>query len=79
MESKIKKVLENPLKEINVFIDSITYEKGQLNILLDSEEVIDLEKVVEATHIINDILDEEDFIKESYMLDVSSKEKGEVA
>ena len=77
MENKIKKVLEKPLKEINVFIDSITYEKEQLNILLDSEEVIDLEKVVEATHIINDILDKEDFIKESYMLDVSSKEKGD--
>ena len=78
MENKIKEILKEPLKEINVFIDSITYENKSLNILLDSEDIIDLDKVVEATHIINDILDKEDFINESYMLDVSSKEKGDV-
>lgn len=77
MENRINKVLESPLKEIGVFIDSIAYEKEQLNIILDSDEIMDLDKVVEATHIINDILDKEDFIKESYMLDVSSKEKGD--
>jgi len=73
---KIKKVLEKPLKELNLVIDSIKYEKGILNIVLDSEKIIDLDKIVEATRIINPILDENDFIKEEYMLDVSSKEKG---
>ena len=75
MEKK-KKVLEGPLNEINVKIDSIEYLNGELRIVLDSEEILDLDKIVEATNIINPILDKHDFIKESYVLDVSSKEKG---
>lgn len=73
---KIKKVLEGPLNKINVKIDSIEYLNGELRIVLDSEEILDLDKIVEATNIINPILDKHDFIKESYVLDVSSKEKG---
>lgn len=76
MLDKIKKEISKPLSDIGLDIDSINYEKGNLNIILDSEEVINLDKIVEATHIINDILDAKDFIKEKYILDVSSKEKG---
>lgn len=76
MLDKIKKEISKPLSDIGLDIDSINYEKGNLNIILDSEEVINLDKIVEATHIINDILDAKDFIKEKYVLDVSSKEKG---
>ncbi len=73
----IKKVIEEPLKNINLYVDSIEYKNKTLNIILDSEEVIDVNKIVEASKLISDILDKHDFIKESYMLDVSSKEKGE--
>lgn len=76
MLDKIKKEISKPLSSIGLDIDSINYEKGNLNIILDSEDVIDLDKIVEATRIINDILDAKDFIKEKYILDVSSKEKG---
>ena len=75
---KIKKAIEKPLKEIDLIVDKLEYKKGELNIILDSKDIIDLDKIVEATHIINKILDENDFIKESYTLDVSSKEKGGV-
>lgn len=73
----IKKVIEEPLKNINLYVDSLEYKNKTLNIILDSEEVIDVDKIVEASKLISDILDKHDFIKESYMLDVSSKEKGE--
>lgn len=76
MLDKIKKEISKPLSSIGLDIDSINYEKGNLNIILDSEDVIDLDKIVEATRIIYDILDAKDFIKEKYILDVSSKEKG---
>ena len=76
MEGKVKKVIAEPLKELNMVVDSVSFEKGSLNIVLDSDEVINLDKIVEASHLINDILDKEDFIKESYTLDISSKEKG---
>ncbi len=73
---QIKKVLEKSLKDLNLTIHSIEYKDKTLYIVLDSDEVIDLDKVVEATNVINPILDEYDFIKEEYMLDVSSLEKG---
>ena len=78
MEQKIRKVLEKPLLEKNIVIDSITYEKENLNIILDSSDTLDLDKIVEASKLINDILDKEEFIKDKYLLDISSKEKGEV-
>ena len=73
---QIKKVLEKSLKDLNLTIHSIEYKDKTLYIVLDSDEVIDLDKVVEATNVINPILDEYDFIKEEYRLDVSSLEKG---
>ncbi len=76
MEEKVKKAIEKPLENLNMVIDSISFEKGNLNIVLDSDEIIDLDRIVEASHLVNDILDKEDFIKDGYMLDISSKEKG---
>lgn len=76
MEERIKRCIEGPLKDINMIVDSINFNGNDLNIVLDSDSVIDLDRIVEASHLINDILDKEDFIKDSYMLDISSKEKG---
>lgn len=76
MEERIKSCIEGPLKDINMIVDSINFNGNDLNIVLDSDSVIDLDRIVEASHLINDILDKEDFIKDSYMLDISSKEKG---
>ena len=72
----IKKALEDPLKILNMWIDDIKYSKKTLYITLDSDEIINIDRVVEATKVINKVLDENDSIKEKYLLDVSSKEKG---
>ena len=45
-------------------------------ILCDGVEGIDLDTIVEATNIINPLLDEYDLISEEYVLDISSKERG---
>ena len=80
MEEKIKKLLEKEVEEAGVKIDSIKLEKEDnnlfLRIVIDRDEIIDLDKCVEVTNIINPILDETDLIEESYILDVSTKEKG---
>ena len=76
MEEKVKKLIENPLEKLNIKVDSISIQKDTINIVLDSDEVIDLDKVVEASHLINDILDEKSDIRDTYMIDISSKEKG---
>ncbi len=66
---------------MDIDVDSIEYVKDGsyyfLNIILDRVNGLDLDTVVEATNIINPILDELDIIEESYILDVSSKERNE--
>lgn len=80
VEEKIREMLEEPVREVGVRIDSINLEKEDnnlyLKIVIDRDEIIDIDKCVEVTNIINPILDREDPIKESYTLDVSTKEKG---
>lgn len=81
MKEKIISSIGDKLDNLNLFIDDIIYEKGNentLTIILDSNEIIPLNKVVMATRIINPILDKLDLIKESYTLDVYAKEKGDV-
>lgn len=73
---EIKKVLEGPLKDLNMWVYDIKYQKKTLNIILDSDEILDIDRIVSATKVISKILDEYDFIKEKYLLDVSSREKG---
>ena len=73
---KIKEALNDSLKEMGLFVYEINYKNKQLNIILDSDDVIDIDRIVKATKIINPILDKNDFIKENYILDVSSREKG---
>lgn len=81
MESKLKEIEESikePMNKINIIVDSVTYEiEGNikfLRIVLDKINGIDLDTIVEATNIINPIIDTFDFIDESYILDVVSKE-----
>ena len=77
---KIKEIISEPISKLDLFVDSIEYVKNgkynNLNIVLDRINGIDLDTIVEATNIINPILDEYDLIKEEYILDISSKERG---
>jgi len=77
---KLKEALGNALKEKEIIVDEITTEKkGKYNFLtvvLDKVGGIDLEAIVEATNIINPIVDEYDICDDSYILDVISKERG---
>ena len=82
MKEKIIEAVGSRFDDLNVFIDDVTYGKvdgeNTLTIVLDSEEMIPLNKVVMATRILNPILDKLDLIKESYTLDVYAKSKGDV-
>ncbi len=82
MLEKIKDAIKEPLAKMEIVVDDISFEKEGsyyfLRITLDKVNGLDLDTVVEATNIINPILDELDIIEESYILDVSSKERGGV-
>lgn len=80
MEDKVKELLDGKLDELNMIVDSVVYEKEGsqmfLRICLDSEDIIDLDKVVLATKIIDPIIDEADLIEDKYILEVYGKSKG---
>ena len=82
MKEKIANLVDDSIKELNVFVDYAytSSEEGKkiFNIVLDSPEVIDLNKVTEASRIINKIMDEnESLLEDADELDIFSKEKGE--
>ena len=80
MEEKIRNLIEGEVLKLGVSIDSVEYVKeGQnyfLRIVIDRDEPIDIDKCVEVTNVINPLLDDIDFIDESYILDITTKEKG---
>ena len=80
MEEKVKNLIEGEVNKLGISIDSVTYEKEGSNyflrIVIDRDEIIDIDTCVEVTNVINPLLDEVDFISDSYILDVSTKEKG---
>jgi len=77
MENKIKDLIEKPLEEIGLSIYKIEYVKEDnefiLRIYLDCDTGVDMDTCVRATNVINPIIDEADPIKDSYILEVSSK------
>lgn len=82
MKSVISELVTQDIKDLNVFVDDafVSTEEGKkiFNIVLDSDEVIDLNKITEASRIINKKVDEANILGDDiYELDIYSKEKGE--
>lgn len=77
---KIRELIEEPMKKMEISVESIEWVEENKNkflkIELDKINGLDLDTVVEATNVINPILDEADLIKDEYILDISSKERG---
>ena len=79
LKETVASLVDDKIKELNVHVDDafIGTEEGRkiFNIVLDSDEVIDLNKVTEASRIINDIMDKhEDVLGDVDELDIYSKE-----
>ena len=76
----IKEAITKPMEELGIIVDSVIFVKENgyrfLKITLDKVNGLDIDAVVEATNVINPIIDELDLIKEEYILDISSKERG---
>lgn len=82
IKEEVKKIIEPVLTENNYILDQIEYVlEGSVNFLrvfIDKEGFITIDDCVKVSNLINPILDEKDLIKENYILDVCSKEKGDV-
>lgn len=81
MENKVREIIGNNLEKLDLVIDSVVFEKEGnndfLRICLDSKKTIDLDLITEASHIINDLIDNSDLDLENYNLDIYGKSKGE--
>ena len=81
IEEKVRNLISESVNKLGVRIDSIKYVKEGSNyflrIVIDRDDAIDVDTCVEVTNIINPLLDEADIIRDSYILDICSKEKGD--
>ncbi len=77
---KLKQDLQEALAKDELIVDDVTFEeKGKyhfLTVTLDKIGGIDLEMIVDATKIVNEIVDNTFITDDSYILDVVSKERG---
>lgn len=84
MENKLNNLKEKlmvALEKEGIMVTDVLYSsKGKYNFLtveVDKVNGMDMDSIVIATNIINPIVDQEDIIDDSYILDVISKERGE--
>lgn len=78
----LREEISKQLKEMEIIVDDVTViKKGKYNFLtvvLDKIGGIDLDTIVEATNVINPIVDKYDICDDSFILDVISKERGDI-
>ena len=81
IEKRVLELIEKPIQKMGIAVDSVVYEKEGSNyflrIVIDRDVPIDVDTCVDVTRVIDPILDECEFLTDSYILDVSSKEKGD--
>lgn len=78
----VSDIVNSKIKELNIYVSDAfkSTEEGKtiFNIVLDSDEVIDLNRITEASRIINKLMDETDKVAHDYdELDIYSEEKGD--
>lgn len=78
----VKDLVNSKIADLDIYVNDAfrTTEEGKtvFNIVLDSENVIDLDKITEASRIINKIMDDTSLIEHDYdELDIYSQEKGD--
>ena len=77
---KVKNLIEDTIEEKGYILDEVLYLKEDgnyyLRVIIDKKGIISVEDCVVVTRLIDPLLDTVDYITDSYILDVCSKEKG---
>lgn len=81
MEQKIKDMIEKEIENAGYILDNVLYLKENntnfLRIIIDKNSgYVDINDCVTVNDLLDPILDKIDFIEESYIVDICSKEKG---
>ena len=81
IKEEVLNLIGDKLNELDVFIDDVYLEKegrtNYLRVVIDSSTMIDIERVVAATKIIDPIIEKADLVSDEYILDVYAKSKGD--
>ena len=76
IETRVEELLKSIIENIGYELYDVRYEKEgkdyYLRIIIDKPEGIDINDCENVNNAINDILDEADYIKDQYFLEVSS-------
>ena len=76
IEEKVEELIKEKIENIGYILYDVEYAKEgpnyYLRIFIDSEKGIDLDDCEKVSNEINEKLDEADYIKEQYFLEVSS-------
>ena len=81
MENKIKALIEEVINGAGYILDEVLYLKENnlnfLRIVIDKNNgYVDVNDCVIVNNLLDPILDKIDFIEDSYIVDICSKEKG---
>lgn len=80
MKERVTDAIKNAILEFDLVVSDVyqTIEEGinYLRIELDSDTIIDLNRITDASRVINPIIDKLDLIEGEYILDIYAKEKG---
>ena len=82
MKEVVASLVYSKIKSLDMYVCDAFISKVEgktvFNIVLDSDIVIDLNRITDASRIINDIMDSTDKIEHNYdELDIYSEEKGD--
>lgn len=81
MEQKVRELIEDSINSLGYILDEVEYVKENgtyfLRIIIDKEgDYVTVNDCVKVNDLIDPILDTMDFITDSYIVDICSKEKG---
>ena len=81
MIEKVRNLIEKPIMDAGYILDEVLYVQENntnfLRIVIDKNEgLINVNDCVKVNEVLDPILDDIDFINESYIVDICSKEKG---
>ena len=79
MKEKVKEAVSDKLDKLNCYIEDVRLVDENnvktLEIVLDSDGLLDINTVTMATRILNPIIDKLDLVDGSYVLDVYAEDK----
>ena len=77
---RVTDLIKDKVEKEGYILDSVEYVKEDgnyfLRVIIDKNGIIDINDCVTVTRIVDPMLDDIDYITDSYILDVCSKEKG---